>query len=310
VSAMTASIHHLNKRAERMTTMSLSLQDLAGLTERESKNVAGLAGDTAKRTDEVSASSQQISLTTGEIYRELGVQNTEVTHIVGEIGRARQQLNDLQASVVEIDTIVGAVHHITDKTRILSINAAIEAVRAREHGHGFAVIANEVKELSQNTAHATRDVLDKIEAIKVTCRTFIDSFDTLEQGAEQLRQVTATIGQAINRQRELTGAIVELTTATGEDTKDVSTRIAEVNNAAAGVLELSADARQDAEEIALQLSDLLFGSVHDLETMSLREGVNSDTQIAPPQPNLTFQDPGRCRPAHLVEDNLCWVSQL
>lgn len=272
VHSMTATIHHLDERAGKMAAMSLSLQELASFTERESNNVAGLASDTTQRTDEVSASSEQISLAVSEIHQELGAQSMEVTNIVGEVGRARRQLVDLRQAVVEIDAIVGAVHHITDKTKILAINAAIEAVKAGAHGRGFAVVADEVKQLSQNTAHATSDVLDKIEAIKGTCQTFIESFDTLERGAEQLHQVTATIGQAVGRQRELAGAIVELSAANGENTRDVSARIAEVNGAATGVLQLSADARRYAEDIALQLSNLLSESVRDLETLGIREG--------------------------------------
>jgi methyl-accepting chemotaxis protein len=267
VGAMTASIEQLDHRAGEMTHLSLALQDLAGITERESKNVAGLAGDTAGRTDEVSASSLAIRSVAGEIQRELGAQNSEVTHIVGEIGRARHQLAALKRSVAEIDTIVGAVHAITDQTKILAINATIEAVKAGDHGRGFAVVANEVKTLSQHTAHATRDVLDKIEAINRTCHSFIASFDSLDQDAAQLNRVTATIGEAVDRQRALTGVIVELTAATGANTREVSTRIAEVNDAAAGVLRFSADARHCAEEIALQLSDLLADSLRDLGSM-------------------------------------------
>lgn len=267
VGAMTASIQQLGNRAGEMTHLSLALQDLAGITERESKNVAGLAGDTAGRTDEVRASSLVIRSVVGEIERELGAQNGEVTHIVGEIGRARHQLAELKRSVAEIDTIVGAVHAITDQTKILAINATIEAVKAGDHGRGFAVVANEVKTLSQHTAHATRDVLDKIEAINRTCQSFIESFDSLDQDAVQLNRVTATIGEAVDRQRALTGVIVELTAATGVNTREVSTRIAEVNDAAAGVLRFSAEARNCAEEIALQLSDLLADSLRDLGTM-------------------------------------------
>jgi methyl-accepting chemotaxis protein len=248
VDTMTSSIHNLDDRAGGMVHLSLALQDLAGITERESKNVACLAGDTAARTDEVSASSCTIREVVGEIQRELDAQNGEVTNITGEIGRARNQLAELKKSVAEIDTIVGAVHAITDQTKILAINAAIEAVKAGQHGRGFAVVAEEVKQLSQHTAHATRDVMDKIEAINSTCDFFIESFDSLDRGAVQLNRVTATIGEAVDRQRALTGAIVELTAATGTNTQEVSTRIAEVNDAAAGVLQHSADARCCAEE--------------------------------------------------------------
>lgn len=305
VGAMTASIQQLDSRAGEMTHLSLTLQDLAGITERESKNVAGLAGDTAGRTDEVNASSLAIRSATGEIQRELGAQNGEVTHIVGEIGRARRQLAALKRSVAEIDTIVGAVHAITDQTKILAINATIEAVKAGDHGRGFAVVANEVKTLSQHTAHATRDVLDKIEAINRTCQSFIESFDSLDQDAAQLNRVTATIGEAVDRQRALTGVIVELTAATGANTREVSTRIAEVNGAAAGVLRFSADARHCAEEIALQLSDLLADSLHDLSTMRGQQAPAED-RVASQAADLPYPHPHTGEPAAPRRD---WTDQ-
>ncbi len=268
VDTMTTSIHHLDDQVRQMAQMSLSLQDLAGITELESKNVADLASDTAVHTNEVSASSQQISSVVGDIHAQLGGQAVEVQHIVGEIGRVRQQLDGLKQSVSEIDTIVAAVHVITDQTKILSINATIEAVKAGEHGRGFAVVADEMKKLSQDTAHATRDVLGKIETINATCQTFIDCFDSIDQGAHQLKQVTAAIGGAVDIQKDLTEAIVDLTTRTTENTQQVSTRIKAVNKAAGGVLQLSINANHCADEIAASLETLLQGPVHRLEALN------------------------------------------
>jgi len=280
VRTMTVAIRQLNDRAGQMAAMSHSLQELAGMTRQESANVAGLASDTARRTEEVGSSSRKISTVADAIHRELAVQNREETQIQDEIEQARRKLDSLSRSVAEIDGIVVAVHAITDQTKILAINATIEAVKAGEHGRGFAVVADEVKKLSQSTAHATRDVLEKIGAINATCRFFIDSFDALDSGAERLKQVTATIGQAVGGQRELTGAIVRLAEATGENTREVSTRITEVNGAAAEVLQLADDARRYAEEIATHLGDLLSGSVRDLETMSTGDAAPAAAPVA------------------------------
>lgn len=90
-------------------------------------------------------SSCQISQVVGTIHRQLGAQGEEVQHITGEIDRARQQLGDLKRSVSEIDAITETVKTITDQTKILSINATIEAMKAGEKGLGFAVVADEVK---------------------------------------------------------------------------------------------------------------------------------------------------------------------
>jgi methyl-accepting chemotaxis protein len=280
VGSMTASIQHLSDRAGQLCTMSLSLQDLAEVTEGASKNVAGLAGDTAARTDEVLTSSQQISDVVEEINTQLEAQINEVTHIVKEIGQARAQLTELKQSVLEIDAIVVAVHAITDQTKILAINATIEAVKAGAHGRGFAVVADEVKKLSQNTALATRDVMDKLKTINATCQSFIDCFDTVDQGAEQLHQVTAAIRDAVALQKNLTRAIVDLADRTSGNTQQVSSRINDVNDAAAGVLRLSSDAHQCADEIATFLGEFQQGSVRRLESLTTsteRNGTLSDS---------------------------------
>ncbi len=190
---------------------------------------------------------------------------------MAETGRARQQLDELNRSVAEIDTIVGTVRAITDQTKILAINAAIEAVKAGEFGRGFAVVAGEVKTLSQNTALATQDVLEKIEAINRTCQSFTAAFDNLEQGSAALHRITTSIDQAVGRQHRLTDEIVELSGATGTDTREVSTRIAQVSHAAGEVLRLSGDTRGLAEEIARQLEQLLSGSVGELGAMCRRD---------------------------------------
>jgi methyl-accepting chemotaxis protein len=276
VNTMTETIHHLDDRSTEMARVAHTLQKLASQTEQASTDVAQLADDTARRTMEVNDSSLQISTAVGEIQRELGTQNRAVAQIVGEIARTRHQLEALSGSVAEIDTIVGTVHTITDQTKILAINATIEAVKAGQYGLGFAVVADEVKKLSLDTALATRDVLEKIEAIKTTCRSFIDSFDSISQGADALHRVTATIDQAISQQRQLSGAIVELTAATGVNSREVSSRMAEVNAAAAGVLQHSMTTNRCAEEIAHQLSGLLSGSVRSLEALTGRESMASE----------------------------------
>jgi len=273
VTNMTTTIQGLDAQAAEMVQMALSLQELAGKTEATSTEVAGLADDSARRTVDVGDSSQQINAAVEAIHRELEVQNDEVNRFVGEIGRVRQEMEALSRSVGEIDTIVGTVRAITDQTKILALNATIEAVKAGEFGRGFAVVANEVKKLSQDTALATSDVREKIEAINSTCQAFIVSFDALEGGAQTLQHITQSIDQAVQRQRGLTSTIVALSAATGEDTREVSARIAEVNAAAVGVLHHSKTTNRCAEEIALQLSDLLSGSIRSLDALSGKEPV-------------------------------------
>ncbi len=270
VGTMTTSIHQLDDRARQLTGMSLSLQDFAGITEGESRSVVGLAKDTAAHTDEVAASSVQLSEVVGDIHQQLGAQSDVVVHIVSEISHARQQLEQLKHSVTGINTIIGTVNAISDQTNLLAINATIEAARAGEAGRGFAVVADEVKKLSHDTAGASQEILAKIEAINAICQTYINCFDTIDQGTEQLNRVTTIIGAAVERQKNLTETIVDLTRQTTDTTQQVFSKINNVSDAASGVAQLSAEAHQCADEVAVSLGELLQGSVRRLESLSVQ----------------------------------------
>ena len=268
VSTMTQTIEGLSGQSTDMAQTAHTMQELSSQTQEASANVADLADDTARLTSEVNDSSLQISTAVGEIGEGLGVQTGAVETIVGEIEQARAHLRALQESVAEIDTIVGTVHGITDQTKILAINATIEAVKAGEYGRGFTVVAGEVKKLSEDTALATKDVLAKIEAINRTCDFFLSSFDAIGNKVDALDQVTATIDQAIARQCQLSTAIVALTGSAGDNTQEVSTRIAEVSAAAAEVLQHAVETTGCAQEIAAQLEALLSHSVRSLDAVS------------------------------------------
>lgn len=103
---------------------------------------------------------------------------------LAQIAHARHQLQVLKKSVAHVDTITETVRTITDQTKILAINATIEAMEAGEIGMGFAVVAGEVKKLSQDTAHATGDILSNIESMHTICQAFIDCFDRIDQSME------------------------------------------------------------------------------------------------------------------------------
>lgn len=72
----------------------------------------------------------------------------------------------LSGSVGRVDTILESIIAISDQTRLLSLNAAIEAARSGEHGRGFAVVAQEVKKLSEDTFAATNEITDIISSIR------------------------------------------------------------------------------------------------------------------------------------------------
>ena len=92
----------------------------------------------------------------------------------------------LGESSAEIGQVIKVITSIAEQTNLLALNATIEAARAGEAGKGFAVVANEVKELAKQTAHATGDIRSKIEAIQADTKGSVQAIGTITSIINQI----------------------------------------------------------------------------------------------------------------------------
>jgi methyl-accepting chemotaxis protein len=115
----------------------------------------------------------------------------EIERSMHALGMVRGEVDALVARGEEIQRISAAINGIAFQTNLLALNAAIEAARAGAEGQGFAVVAEEVRQLAEDTGHSARDIGRLVTGIR----------DEIERAVSALARVLDDMGQAASRGR-------------------------------------------------------------------------------------------------------------
>lgn len=158
-------------------------------TIQEVAHNAQLAAEAAGRASEAASE--------GRTTADHAVELTEATH--GTLGDASSTVERLVEKVGSIQSFVASINEISDQTNLLALNAAIEAARAGEHGRGFAVVADEVRNLSRRTQEFTQEIGSTVEELSDSAEAALAAIDMgLTRSSETTRSIRQTV-EAIAR---------------------------------------------------------------------------------------------------------------
>ncbi|GGC23182.1 hypothetical protein GCM10011400_06820 [Paraburkholderia caffeinilytica] len=170
--------------------------------------------------------------------------NDSVQAMVGTIGQ-------ISSSSSKISEITSVIEGIAFQTNILALNAAVEAARAGEQGRGFAVVASEVRSLAQRSATAAKEIKELISS----------SVTTIQDGAKQAAEVSATMGQVKHAIKQVSDIVGEIAAASEEQSRGIEQvnqavgQMDEVTQQNAALVEQAAAAAQSLEEQATRLKE-------------------------------------------------------
>ncbi|MCQ4304208.1 chemotaxis protein [Stutzerimonas frequens] len=192
--------HHTDSITRDILTMTGSIQEVAQRSQQASDEANSAARQAATAREHVGSLSSGIS--------DLG----------NSVMSAVQAMEQLEEETQEVGSVLTVIRSIAEQTNLLALNAAIEAARAGEQGRGFAVVADEVRNLAQKTAASTAEIQQIIQRLQNSANTVLNvmtsngekSRASIERSVEAT-QLLETIAQTVNQIDELNAGIAQFT---------------------------------------------------------------------------------------------------
>jgi methyl-accepting chemotaxis protein len=209
-----------------------AMADAARDTMSRTRDVVGVTRNTVANVNAVAAACSQLNAGGEQIVSQADLSARISADAVEHTRRAEEIVARLTERVASIGSVVTLIQSIASQTNLLALNATIEAARAGEAGKGFAVVAGEVKSLADQTAKATEEITDQVEAIKDAAGEVLSLVADTRQTIGKVRETAEAVVSGISEQSAATQDIARNVSQTAAEAEGVSSSLDAVNGAA------------------------------------------------------------------------------
>ena len=214
-------------------------------------------------TDTLSASSSKIQLTS-EAAEKGGANVTKAVDqmkiIESSVSDAASVIAQLGEESDRIGKIVDAISAIADQTNLLALNAAIEAARAGEHGRGFAVVADEVRKLAEQSQTSAQEISNLIGSIQAKAQ---DAVHSMQDSVSQVQSGAGSVDEAGNTFKE----IVTMVTDVAEGSERMEAIVAELVESTGVITKSVEHINTKSREVAKESETVSAASEEQTATM-------------------------------------------
>ena len=230
----------LASAAHQLESTARGLTGIADQSLGRSEQVAASARAAAENVQTAAAATEELSASVQDIGRQVGESARIADAAVTDVKRADEAVVVLAESAERIGAVVELINSIAGQTNLLALNATIEAARAGEAGKGFAVVASEVKNLANQTAKATEDIVGQIKGIRDATQEAVTAVQGISETIAQVSRIASGIAAAVDQQAAATQEIARSVIQAADGAQEVSGGMGDIR-AGAGETGAAAD---------------------------------------------------------------------
>ncbi|QDE30002.1 methyl-accepting chemotaxis protein [Shewanella polaris] len=241
--SMSEQLNHHNNEVDQIVT---------AITE-----MSATANDVAHNTNMVAEATHAASDNVAKAQNCVDTSLTEVSHLMEQIDNAAADVKSLSEQSTKINTVLGVIGGIAEQTNLLALNAAIEAARAGEQGRGFAVVADEVRNLASRTQTSTVEINEMLaelhKLVTKAVQTMAESQTSCLSSVESSRAISESLGAVTSSVTSINDMSTQIATAATEQssvTEEINRNINSVQEIVNMLLTASQDASGMSKTVA------------------------------------------------------------